>query len=353
MKLQQFALGLSLVAGLCVSIGAESLAAPRFKIVPLVSDQPGVAPNTDPDLINPWGLSHPPGGPNWVSDNGTNKSTVYDRETGAKQSLVVSIQGDEPTGNVFVPSGTGFVIKANGSKAPALFLFDTVSGTIEGWNPSLDPTQTIIAVDNSQIESGYTGLALDPAGKLLFAADFANNQVQVFDNRFKLVRSFSDPGLPSRFAPFNVAWINNRLYVAFAKHEDGEAEEIPGKGLGYVDVFDAQGNLLKRLISRGKLNAPWGMTIAPAGFATFSESIDGALLVGNFGDGKINAYDPVTGDFLATLRATDGTALTIDGLWALEAGPGDLNVTFTAGPEDETHGLLGLITPARKAVAAE
>jgi uncharacterized protein (TIGR03118 family) len=349
-------LGLSLVAGLCVLPAAESLAAPGFKIVPLVSDQPGVAPNTDPDLINPWGLSHPPGGPDWVSDNGTNKSTVYDRNTGSKLSLVVSIQGDEPTGNVFVPSGTGFRIKANGSRAPAVFLFDTVSGTIEGWNPSLDPDQTIIAVDNSANGSGYTGLALDPAAKLLFAADFANNQVQVFDNRFNLVRRFSDPGLPSRFAPFNLAWINNRLYVAFAKHEPGEAEEIPGKGLGYVDVFDAEGNLVKRLISRGKLNAPWGMTIAPAGFGTFGLSLAGALLVGNFGDGKIHAYDPATGEFLGTLKATDGTALTIDGLWALEAGPDDRNVTFTAGPDDETHGLLGLITPAvpgGKRVAAE
>jgi len=327
--------------------GPASLALTKFNVVPLVSDQPGVAANTDPDLVNAWGISHAPGGPNWVSDNGTDKATIYDRNTGAKQPPVVRIPHGAPTGNVFVPPRTGFNITANGKSGPAIFLFDTESGAIEGWNFDVDLHKAIIAVDSSSRGSVYKGLALDPTDKLLFAADFVNNQVQVFNNAFGLVRVFTDSGLPARFAPFNVAWIRNLVYVAFAKREKTGFDELHGIGLGYVDVFDINGNLLQRLIQQGKLNAPWGMAIAPTGFGPFA----GNLLVGNFGDGRIHAYDAATGAFKGTLRGNDGTALTIDGLWALEAGPNS-NVTFTSGPYDESRGLIGLIPPPSAAVAA-
>ena len=325
---------------------SRPFAASRFEVVPLVSDQPGVAPNTDPDLVNAWGLAPAPGGLEWVSDNGTNKSTIYDRNTGEKQSLVINIPPGAPTGVVHVPLGTGFEITANGKSAPATFLFDTESGFIQGWNFDISPNNAVNAVDND-LGSVYKGLALDATDKLLFAADFVNNRVQVFDSRFKLIRSFTDPGLPARFAPFDVAWINGKLYVTFAEREKGGIDNVSGAGLGYVDVFDTKGSLLKHLVSQGALNAPWGMTIAPNGFGSFA----GTLLVGNFGDGRIHAYDATTGEFIGTLRDNSGTPLHIDGLWALEAGPKS-KVTFTAGPAEESHGLLGLIAPIGPAVAA-
>src|SRR5438552_1384565 len=279
-------IGIAALGAILVSVpvltgsSAAPLAASQFDVVPLVSDQTGVAPNTDPNLVKAWGISHAPGGPNWVSDNGTDKSTLYDRNTGAILSLVVKIPHGAPTGTVYVPPGTGFEIKAAGKSGPAVFLFDTESGAIEGWSPSVNPNKAVIAVDNSAKGSVYKGLALDAGDKLLFAADFVNNRVEVYDSKFKLLHSFTDNGLPARFAPFDVAWINSRLYVLFAKRERGGFDELHGKGLGYVDVFDAQGTLLQHLIAKGNLNAPWGITIAPAGFGRFA----GDLLIGNFGD---------------------------------------------------------------------
>jgi uncharacterized protein (TIGR03118 family) len=321
-------------------------AASRFNVVPLVSDQPGVAPNTDPNLINPWGLARVPGGTEVVSDNETDKATQYRRDTGNRIAPAIDVPG-APTGAAFVPTGTGFEIRSHGVRGPAKFLFDTESGTIEGWNAFFAlPNKAIVAVDNSAAGSVYKGLALDAADKLLFTADFTNNQVEVYDNHFNRLRTFTDSTLPARFAPFNVAWLKDKLYVAFAKREKGGDEEEAGQGLGYIDVFDVQGNLLKRLVSKGALNAPWGMTIAPKSFGSFG----GNLLVGNFGDGRIHAYDPDSGAFIGTLRGNGGDPITIDGLWALVAGP-ESNVTFTAGPDEESHWLLGLLTPIGPAVA--
>lgn len=318
-------------------------AASRFKVVPLVSDQPGVAPNTDPNLINPWGLARVPGGTEVVSDNETDKATQYRRDTGNGVAPNIDVPG-APTGAAFVPTGTGFDIHAHGVRGPAKFLFDTESGTIEGWNAFFRlSNKAVVAVDNSAAGSVYKGLALDAADRLLFTADFTNNQVEVYDNHFNRLRTFTDSTLPARFAPFNVAWLEGKLYVAFAKREKGGDDEEAGQGLGYIDVFDVQGNLLKRLVSKGALNAPWGMTIAPQSFGR-------SLLVGNFGDGRIHAYDPDTGVLIGTLRGKGGDPIAIDGLWALVAGPKS-NVTFTAGPDDESHGLLGLITPIGPKVA--
>jgi len=317
-----------------------------FDVVPLVSDQAGVAPNTDPNLINPWGISHSSIGPNWVSDNGTDKSTIYDRNTGAIQSLVVNIPLGAPTGTVFVTGG-GFTITENGKSGSSIFLFDTESGAIEGWNNTVDANNAVVAVDNSANGSVYKGLALDSASHL-FAADFANNQVEIYDSTFTKTGGFTDATLPKRFAPFNVAFLNGKVYVAFAKRERHGSDEIAGKGLGYVDVFDTSGNLLQHLIANGDLNAPWGMTIAPSGFGKFG----GSLLVGNFGDGKIHAYNADTGEELGKLKDSNGKTIAIDGLWALDAGPMS-NVTFSAGPDEETHGLLGLISPAGGVMASK
>jgi uncharacterized protein (TIGR03118 family) len=333
------ALGVALLS--TVAMAADKITPPRldFHIVPLVSDQAGVAPNTDPNLVNPWGISQAPGNPLWVSDNGTDLSTLYDPNSGAINPLVVSIPPGAPTGTVFVPQGTGFPISQNGATDDSIFIFDTESGAILGWSFNVNQTQAIVAVDNSGKGSAYKGLAFDPSDVLLFAADFVNNQVQVYNKKWRRVRSFTDKSLPKHFAPFNVAWLNNKLYVAFAERAAGSIDEVDGKGLGYVDVFDAQGNLLQHLVANGPLNAPWGMTVAPSGFGKFA----GALLVGNFGDGRIHAFDPQTGDFLGTLKGQGEKPLAIDGLWSLFPGPDEDSVTFSAGPDGEAHGLLGLI----------
>lgn len=311
-----------------------------FKIVPLVSDLSGAAANTDPDLVNPWGLAQAPGAPVWVSDNGTDKSTIYDRSSGAKSSLIINISPGAPTGIVYVPAGSGFVVTKNGHSGASGFIYDTESGAIEGWSGSVDTSNAVLAYDGSPNGSVYKGLALDTAQQHLLAADFTNNQVQIFDNTFTPIGGFTDPGLPKNFAPFNVAIIGGKVYVAFAKREKHGIDEVDGKHLGYVDVFDTSGNLQQHLISNGPLNAPWGMALAPDNFGTFS----GALLVGNFGDGKINAFDPSTGDFLGTVSNKKGKPLKIDGLWGLDPGPGNA-VTFSAGTNGEADGLLGLIQP--------
>jgi len=315
---------------------------PVVTITPLVSDQQGAAPNTDPNLVNAWGLAQSDTGPLWVSDNGTDLSTVYDRSTGMIEPLVVNIPMGAPTGIAFVPSGIDFEISENGNSGPAIFLFDTESGAIEGWNNTVDLNNAVVAVDNSASGAVYKGLALDTATQRLFAANFTQNQVEVYDTGFNLINTFTDPTLPG-FAPFNVVDVNGSLYVSFAKQGKVCCDELARPHLGYVDVFNADGQLQKRLISKGKLDAPWGMTIAPAGFG----SLAGDLLVGNFGDGRINAYDPDTGAFIATLRTAHGRILKIDGLWALDNGPNDNQITFSAGPGDESHGLVGLLSPSQ------
>jgi uncharacterized protein (TIGR03118 family) len=320
------------------AIAGHAPKAAKFNVIPLVSDQAGVAPVTDPDLNNPWGLSYAPGGPAWVSDQGTSLSTLYDRNTGAKQGLVVNVPSLFPTGQVYNHSG-GFNISANGLNGSSLFIFDTLTGTIAGWSSSVDPNNTVVAVDDSAEGAVYTGLAIDSTGQHLYAADFANNEVSIYNNKFKETGSFTDTSLPRHFAPFNVAVFNGKVYVAFAKQAKPGGSKA-GKGLGYVDVFDLDGNLQQQLIAQGDLNAPWGMTIAPSGFG----GLDGALLVGNFGNGQIHAYDINTGAELATLKGADGKPLAIDGLWTVDGGPGS-SVTFTAGPDHEAHGLYGLIQP--------
>lgn len=315
-------------------------AAPVFKVVKLVADQAGKAKNTDPNLVNAWGLSQAPGGPVWVSDNGTGLSTVYDAGTGFNEGIVVTIPQGLPTGNVYNTSG--FTVSENGRNGASLFIFDSEAGIISGWNPQVDATNAVVGYDGSAQGSVYKGLAIDLSSKLLFAADFHNNQVQVFDSNWNLVNSFTDSGLPKRYAPFNVAVIGGNLYVSFAKQDKAKHDEIDGPGLGYVDVFNENGTLIKQLTGQGPLNAPWAMVTAPSSFGSFA----GALLVGNFGDGWINAFDPSTGAYLGALSGKNGSPIAIDGLWGLDPVPSG-ELTFGAGPKGESHGLLGVIKAAK------
>jgi uncharacterized protein (TIGR03118 family) len=332
------AFGLALVASPALA-GGPPPAATMFTMTPLVSDQAGKAPNVDPDLVNPWGLSQFPNNPLWVSDNGTALSTLYDPNSGAKVPLNVTIPMGDPTGTVAIAPGNGYVVTEGANSGESLFLFDTESGAIEGWNPNVDGTNAIVAYNGSDAGSVYKGLAYDPASNHIFAADFANNRVEIFDNTFTLIKMFTDKNLPKHYAPFDVAVFNGMLYVAFAERQKHGDDEVDGVGLGYVDIFTTKGKFVKTLIANGPLNAPWGMVIAPSTFGTFA----GDLLVGNFGDGHINAFDASTGTLLGTLSASKTKQIVIDGLWALD-DTGNGSITFSAGPNHESHGLVGLIT---------
>jgi uncharacterized protein (TIGR03118 family) len=337
-----------------LALGALVVAAPLsaaeptgFTVNPLVSDQPGMAPVTDPDLVNPWGLTSSATSPWWVSDNGTDKSTLYRGSDGAKQALVVSVPGG-PTGTVFNPTA-GFVLPTGGK---ALFLFDGEDGIVRAWNGA-QGTTAIVVKDRSDVGAIYKGLAIaDTAnGPRLYAADFHNARIDVLDGSFGLVPNsgFDDPSLPQGFAPFNVKVLGDRVFVAYAEQDVDAEDEVAGQGRGRMDVYDLAGNLLGGITGHGQLNAPWGLAIAPASFGTFA----GDLLVGNFGDGQINAFREVSpGQFVhdGELRGSDNKPLAIDGLWALQVSQGGNNGTagqlfFTAGPDEETHGLFGTIAP--------
>jgi uncharacterized protein (TIGR03118 family) len=320
-------------------LATPALAATAFKLTLLDSDHSTKAMHVDPNLVNPWGECQGPGtDPIWVSDNHTGLSTVYAQGTGAIESIVVTIPQGDPTGCVF-NSTSGFKITEGSKSGAASFIFASEAGIISGWNGSVDAKNAVVAYDGSASGSVYKGLAIDTSSNLLFAADFVNNAVQVFDSSFNLKKSFTDKSLRG-YAPFNIMVLNGDLYVAFAKQAKTCCDEKHGPGLGAIDVFDETGKLLTQLVAKGgELNAPWGMTIAPSSFNEFA----GALLVGNFGNGWVNAYDLSTGSSLGTLNDKNGYPITISGLWALDPVPtGD--VTYTAGPNKESHGAMGLIT---------
>jgi uncharacterized protein (TIGR03118 family) len=313
-----------------------------YTVTPLVSDQSGVAPNTDPNLVNAWGLTSGPTTPWWVADNGTDKSTLYRGSDGQPQALVVNVH-NAPTGTVF--NGTsGFALPTGGL---ARFLFDTEEGKVLGWNPA-QGTESVVVADLGD-GAIYKGLAIadTAAGPRLYAADFHNAKVDVFDGSFNLVPGgFVDSALPSGYAPFGIQTIGDRVFVSYAKQDADAEDEIAGQGKGFVDAYDTAGNLLARVAQHGQLNAPWGLALAPDSFGRFA----GDLLVGNFGDGQINAYAEHNGHFThaGELRDESGKSLSIDGLWALEFGKAGNNgpagtLFFTAGPDDETHGLFGQI----------
>jgi uncharacterized protein (TIGR03118 family) len=356
-------LALTVPSGSLSALGQNSnhreAGASTYKQTNLVADTPGKAQITDPNLVNAWGASYGPGTPLWVSDNGTNVSTLYAGGIhGGTQSivpLVVHIPGGVPTGQVFNPTKRFVVKSANGSSAPALFLFVGESGHLTGWAPNVPGPATSTHAQNAVVmpKAVFKGLALGRSdrGPRLYAANFASGMVDVFNGKFRRVithGNFVDRRLPRAYAPFNVAVLNSKVYVAYAKQDPMSADELDGPGLGRVDVFTMNGTLLRRLGHHSQLNAPWGLTIAPRHFGTHS----GDLLVGNFGNGRIHAYNPRTLAPRGVLRNGAHTPITIDGLWAILPGNGTEaakdELLFTAGPDDEAHGLLGTLSAGAK-----
>jgi len=304
---------------------------------------------TDTHLVNGWGVAFNPQGFVWVANGGTSTSTLYDGN-GVPQSLVVSIpdgaSGEaEPTGIVF-SGGTDFVVSQGAVSGPARFIFAGEGGTISAWSPAVNATNAITVFDGGASGSAFTGLAL-AAGRL-FAADFGAGTVDVFDGSFAPLAvsgGFVDATVPAGYAPFGIQAVGSEIVVTYAMKDAQSGDEVKGAGLGLVDVFDTDGKLLRRLVSPGGvLNAPWGVARAPADFGRFSN----ALMVGNFGDGRLHAFDLASGALLGTLSTTAGTPLSIDGLWGIAFGNGLNNqpantLFFAAGPGDETHGAYGRI----------
>lgn len=323
----------------------------------LVSDTSQIrAERQDAHLVNAWGLAFNPFGVAWVADNGTGFSTLYDGD-GKPQPLVVTIPGagkqsGSPTGVVFY-GGPAFMVAKGGVSGPSRFLFVNEDGGISGWAPSVDPNHAVRVIDNGAAQAVYKGVAVSANGRgpLLYATDFHNGKIDVYDGSFKPValpdRPFFDPNMPSGFAPFGIQAINGDLYVSYAKQDAERHDDVKGRGLGYIDVFDPDGRLIRRLASNGALNAPWGMALAPASFGKFSNR----LLVGNFGDGRINAYDLDSGRWVGRLKGMDHKPVHIDGLWGIAFGNGLQNqpidtLFFSAGPADEQHGLYGRLDVA-------
>ena len=336
-----------------------------YRQINLVSDQPGRAALTDPDLVNAWGLAASPGtdatpgSPLWVADNGTDKATLYAAGSSptsvSKVPLTVSVTGAAPTGQVFNSDPNAFNVSDNqGNSGPALFLFDTENGTIDGWAPNVNPSGTNpsmvteVARDNGA-NAVYKGLATATVrGKTyLYATNFRSGRVEAYDSTFTPVELpgglFVDPGLPSGYGPFGIAEIKGMLYVTFAKQDATLHDDVAGPGHGFVDLFTNTGAFVRRLVTRGALNSPWGLALAPASFGVFR----GDLLVGNFGNGTINVYNPTNGAPLGQLRRHNGLPIVIDGLWGLMFGNGNAaknnELVFSAGPHHESHGLLGKI----------
>ena len=309
----------------------------------LVTDQ------TDSQLVNGWGLTRLAGSPFWVSDNVTGFSTLYNG-AGQKRTLVVTIPAAPSSGAVpgsptgVVANATGqFKVSANGKSASAPFIFATLDGTISGWSPSVDGTHAILASDQSGRGAVYTGLALgaNSEGNFLFATDNGpNSRIDVFDSNFNLVNSFTDPTIPQSFAPYAVHNLNGQLWVAFGGNKAAS---------GFIDVFDTDGNLLRHFAADGPLHSPWGMAVAPADFGPFSNAI---LIANNIPKGRINAFDPVTGEFLGPLRDPSGQAIVFDQVWGIFFGGDTANngahsqLFFVAGPDNYAHGTFGVITVA-------
>lgn len=346
------AVTLAFVAITFLSSPVMAAAANAYVVTPLVSDNGVPGTTVDPNLQNAWGLAAGPGSPWWVADNGADMSTLY-TAAGAKLGLQVAVSA-APTGVVFNGNAAAFHLA---SGATARFIFSTEEGKILAWAPGL--SAAVVEVDSSAGGAIYKGLAIatTDAGPMLYATDFVNARVNVFGGSWSPVTTaggFMDSSLPAGFAPFGIQTIGDRIFVTFAKQgvpSDGGLDELHGQGLGFVDAFDFAGNLLVRVAQHGQLNAPWGLAWAPDNFGRFS----GDLLVGNFADGHINAYQEIANGHFAyrgALSVSEDVPIVIDGLWAIQFGHGAANngptntLFFTAGPNDEADGLFGMITAA-------
>ncbi|MGZ6378183.1 MAG: TIGR03118 family protein [Candidatus Limnocylindrales bacterium] len=346
------ALGLLAVVATPVAAHDRSHHENEYEVHNLVSDGGVHAKLTDANLVNGWGLTAGPTTPWWVANNGTGTSTLYDG-TGAPRPLIVSVPGG-PTGAVF--NGTSdFGVSGGGASGPARFLFATEGGQILGWNPNVPAagsTQTELGANRANVGAIYKGLATGSVGgkNYLYATDFHNGRIDVFDATFTLQNwagTFVDPKLPHGYAPFGIQNLNGLIFVTYAKQDAAREDEIAGRGRGFVSMFGPGGTFLGRVASRGALDAPWGLAWAPQDFGKFG----GDLLVGNFGNGRLNAYAPTKHGwrFEGTLRREHGRAIVVDGLWGIGFGNGVASgptntLYFAAGPGDESHGLFGSIT---------
>jgi uncharacterized protein (TIGR03118 family) len=340
------------------------LSANSFFQTNLVSDVAGIATQTDPELVNPWGLAAGPSGPFWVADNGTGLSTLYNK-SGQHLPPVVTIPPPpgSPAGTTAAPTGVifdgtaAFTVTAGGHSGPALFLFATEDGTISAWAPAVNATRAILEVNNSKSGAVYKGLAdgVNAGKTLLYAANFRAGRIDIFDTHFHKVTlsgAFHDASIPAGFAPFNVQNIGGKLYVTYAKQDAARHDDVAGAGNGFVDVYNTAGTLLSRLkFTHKELNSPWGLALAPASFGPFG----GDLLIGNFGDGRITAYNLKTNLVAGQLDGVDGKPLSIGGLWGLHFGNNGAAGTgrtlyFAAGLDHEAHGLFGSLQATTLAV---
>lgn len=344
--------GVSALVSLVACGGSNTVSLPSFTSTTLVSDGAIPAAHTDTNLKNAWGVAFNPKGFVWVADNATSLATLYDGN-GVPQSLVVSIPNGingaaNPTGIVFNGT-TDFVVTQGGKSGVGAFIFAGEGGTITAWAPTVGPTNAFVVFDSGSSGAVYKGLALASNGgaNFLYATDFHNNRIDVFDKTFAKLPAtggFQDASMPAGFAPFGIQAIGAKLFVTYAKQDADAHDNVDGAGLGFVDVFDTAGNLLQRFASAGVLNAPWGMTQAPANFGRFS----GDVLIGNFGDGTINAFDPASGQSLGAINLPAGNTFVQHGLWGLAFGNGLSNqpvntLFFAAGPNDEADGVYGRV----------
>jgi uncharacterized protein (TIGR03118 family) len=383
----------ALVAAVCIAAatavraddgGDPSNGPNRYVVTPLTSDLPNVAPNTDPVLQNAWGVAFTPGAsPFWIADNATGCSTLYDGAGVPQPTSPKPLQVAIPLPGGMVPSTACQMVKPKANPPPtnaaptgmawnptttflvpgtsiaAAFIWATEDGTVSAWASTLSDTSHAVEAVNNSPDSVYKGLVFgtNSQGVFLYATDFRGAKIDVFaangQNGFRPATSteipgnFADPKLPPGFAPFGIQNINGNLFVTYALQDSAKHDDVAGAGNGFVNIFDTNGNLLRRFARRGTLNSPWGVSRASFAFGPFS----GEILVGNFGNGKISAFDS-NGNFLGILRDNNGKQIKIDGLWTLTLGGGRNSnsdtLYFTAGPNDEADGLFGTITPASK-----
>lgn len=346
-----------LFSSLSLSAAASAQVSQQYRRVNLVSDIPGVALRSDAHLVNCWGIAFSDTSPVWVANNGTGTSTLYLGDgtpaPAPAAPLIVHIPSAAadstaaPTGLV-LNTTPGFVVSANGKSGASIFIFATEDGTIAGWSPAVDLHNAVVAVPNSG-SAIYKGLATGTSGgkSFIYATNFHDGVVEMYDSSFHLSKSFTDPTVPTGFSPFGIQNIDGDLYVTFALQDDEKEDDVKGPGNGFIDIFTTDGTWKSRFASNGVLNSPWGLAVAPPSFGKFAHR----LLVGNFGDGRINAFELPGGISEGPLKDTLGAPITINGLWGLKFASGGPSgrknhLLFTAGIGDEGHGLFGFIRPA-------